>query len=107
MDGPLNIGQCNVLSFNRHADYLDAAYEISNESFLRVSIIKDLGIFFVSKLSFTEHQSYVTNKAKRKLGFIKKTTMDFVKLATIVSLFNSMVVPTITYASPIWSPPTQ
>ena len=104
---PLNINKCKVMSFSRHAGFFDAAYEISDESLLRVSIINDLGVIFDNKLSFAEHQSYVINKAKRKLGFIKRSTRDFVRPATVVSLFKSIVVPTLTYASQIWSPHSQ
>ena len=104
---PLNINKCKVMSFSRHAGFFDAAYEISDEGLLRVSTIKDLGVIFDNKLSFAEHQSYVINKARRKLGFIKRSTRDFVQPATVVSLFKSMVVPTLTYASQIWSPHSQ
>ena len=66
---PLNISKCKVLSFNRQMGHFDAAYEMNNERLQRVSLIKDLGVIFNSKFSFTEYISYVINKTKRKLGF--------------------------------------
>ena len=60
--------------------HFDAAYEINNERLRRVSLIKDLGFIFDDKFSSKEHISYVINKSKRKLRFIKRSTMDFIHI---------------------------
>ena len=80
-----------------------AAYGSNNESLQRVPEIKDLGTIFDNEFSFAK-VSYVINKTKRKLGFIKRSTRVSINPATIVTLFKSMVAPTLTYTSSVTSP---
>ena len=88
---PLNMSKCKVLSLNRQVGHFDTAYKLNNERLQRYSLIKDFGGIFDRTFYFTEHISYVINKAKRKLGFIKRSTMDFIHPMSIVSFFRSMV----------------
>ena len=104
---PLNIGKCAVLSFYRGRGFFDTRYNLNNEDLKRVTTMKDLGVIFSSDLKFGDHLTYVINKAKRKLGFVIRSTFDFKGPNTIIALFKSLVLPILTYAAQIWSPTTQ
>ena len=49
------------------------------------------------------HIEYAIAKANKALGFIKRTTTDFTDIATIIHLYNAMVLPNRIYCSQIWS----
>ena len=69
-----------------------------------MTTIKDLGVFYDSSFSFVDHIQHVTAKALRMLGFIRRATIDFRDPLSLVSLYKSLVLPHLTYASVIWTP---
>ena len=69
--------------------------------------MKDLGILYISDLSFSNHVCYAINKAKKKLGFIIRSTSDFTRPSSVISLFKSLVSPILSYSTQIWSQSTQ
>ena len=73
----------------------------------RVSVIRDLGVYFDSSLSFVNHVDYVISKSSILIGFIKRSTSDFSNITSIVHLYNFLVLPNLTYCSSIWSPFTK
>ena len=83
---------------------VDVAYELTDEGLQRVESIKDLRVFFHSSLSFSDHVAFFVNKTRRKIGFMKRSTKDFMQPYSITSLFKFLVAPILTYAYPIWSP---
>ena len=78
-----------------------------NEELKRVMVMKDLGVIFSSDFKFEDNLTYLINKAKKKLGFVIRSTYDFKRPNTILPLFKSFVVPVLTYTSRIQSPSTQ
>ena len=70
-----------------------------NESFE----IKDLGVTFDSKLSFTSHIDAILAKAKQRLYLLKKSFSSCDDRALILA-FKVYVVPLLEYCSPVWSP---
>ena len=54
--------------------------------------------------SFANHVSYVVNnKAKKKLEFNSRSTSDFTRPSSIITLFKSLILPIHSYAAQIWS----
>ena len=49
------------------------------------------------------HIEYTIAKANIALGFIKRTTTDFTDVASIIHLYNAMILPNLIYCSQIWS----
>ena len=68
--------------------------------------MNDLGVLYSSDLSFSEHVTHAINKAKRKLGFVMRSTSDFTRPSSVISLFKSLDLPILSYAAQIWSPST-
>lgn len=91
----ITIGRSNVLEFN---------YLFKNQPLQKLSVIKDLGVFFDSNLTFQYHIDYVVNKAIKKVNFIKRYTKQFKNLESFRTLYFSFVYSTISYCSVIWRP---
>ena len=104
---PLNTEKCAVLSFYRGRGFFDTKYTMNNEGLKRVTTMKDLGVIFSSDLRFKDHLTHVINRAKKKLGFVIRSTFDFKGLNTILTLFKSLVLSLLTYVAQIWSSNTQ
>ena len=100
----LNIGKCNVMNFCNNHRLVQFQYKLGNAALNNVKSIKDLGVMLDSNLSFKDHVSYICSKAVRVIGFIKKFTSDFKSSSVILYLYNTLVLPILMYASPIWSP---
>ena len=56
------------------------------------------------KLSFAYHIEVILRKAFRTLGFIHRITYNFTNISCIINLFCSLVMPSLLYCSPVWSP---
>lgn len=70
----------------------------------RVSIVKDIGIFFDCKMLFDHHIQQITIKAKKSLGFIIRTSKDFKQIDSIRTLYMSYVNSVLSFGSVIWNP---
>ena len=70
----------------------------------RVSLSKDLGVFFDPSLSFKEHTDYVNNKANKSLGYICRMSTEIRDLFCLKSLYCCWVRSILEYACVIWSP---
>ncbi len=79
-------------------------YTIDNKILKRVSRIKDLGIIFDDKLSFTEHIDDITRKSYRMLGFIFRCGKYFVSQYSMRILYSSLVRNRLEYCSTVWNP---
>ena len=70
----------------------------------RVSIIKDLGVWFDYKLNFKYHISVTTAKTNAVLSLIKRFGREFNDVFVIKSLYTSLVLSIIEYGSIVWMP---
>ena len=69
-----------------------------------VNQFKDLGVIFDSILKFQNHIEYVKNKYLATLGFMYRIGKEFTNITALKTLYFSLVIPILLYASPIWSP---
>ena len=68
--------------------------------------MKDLSVIFNPDLKYgfnPDHLNYIINEAMKKLGFIIRSTYDIKSPNTILTLFESLVLPILTCESQIWS----
>ena len=100
----INIDKCNVISFSRSHNLIIYDYKIDNQSLTRVSLIKDLGVTFDSRLTFTPHLDNIINRANRNWFFICRHTKEFKNPKSIKILYFSLVRSILTYACTIWRP---
>ena len=80
-----------IISFHTTASCFSFNYLIGS------CVIRDLGVYLDSSLSFVNHVDYVISKSSRLIGFIKRSTSDFSNITSIIHLYNSLVLPNLTY----------
>ena len=100
-----NPSKCNVLTIANMNEPLIKFYELEGRVLMHVEAAKYLGVLIERTLTFTGHIKAITNKAKQKLGFLKRNlrgTPTEVRKMAYVSLVRS----SLEYASPIWDPQT-
>lgn len=101
----LNLNKCFVLTFSRKAmNTIVYNYELNNCAISRCNEMKDLGVIFDSKLTFSKHVDYIVSKAFAMIGFIRRNTSEFKDPFTLKSLYISLVRSRLEYCSLIWSP---
>ena len=100
----LNIKKCNYIRFSRSTCPLPHTYFFDGKPINRVDIVRDLGVLFDSKLTFSQHISACCSKALRMLGFVKRNTRDFKNIFTIRVLYLTLVRPHLEGSTIIWSP---
>ena len=63
-----------------------------------------MGVLLDEKMNFKNHINSIVNKAKSTLAWIKRFSYEFNDPFVIKRLFETFVLPTLEYASQIWSP---
>ena len=98
--------QCRVYSTGYRDDKLTASSIVKIlGTFHRIIIaIDDLGVRFDRKLTFSPHVSHACAKASRALYFIKRAASDFKRIFTLKTLYQTIVLPHLTYCSVIFYP---
>lgn len=100
----LNINKCHSFSVHRTLDPIIYDYKIYATTLDRKTEVKDLGVLFDTKLSFSFHIDYVVAKANSMLGFIKRTCAEFSNPYALKSVYMSLVRPFLEYCSIVWCP---
>ena len=100
----LNLDKCSTITYSRSNMPITHNYSIDGRDLSRVTTIKDLGIIFDTRLTFSDHIDAMCSRAMRALGFLKRHTRDFRDVAALVALYNSLVRSILDYGSIVWSP---
>lgn len=103
-DLELNVGKCYILSITRKLSPVIAEYFINGTAIQRVHNIKDLGVHYDSKFTFTGHQEFIVRKAQSMLSFIKRQCHGRFNVSIAKLLYSSIVRSHLEFASSIWSP---
>jgi hypothetical protein len=69
----------------------------------RVSSINDFGVIMDGKINFSEPVDVMVGKAFPMLKFISRLSFEFRDPYTLRSLYTSLVLPKLEYASCVWS----
>ena len=103
---PLNILKCNVIHFSKKLNEILPQYTLQNDILKPSTDIKYLGVTLNEKMNWKTHVTNTTNKAQKVINLIKR---NFYKSSsdTKILCYNTLVRPTLEYASSAWSPHTQ
>lgn len=101
---PLNIDKCQVIHFYKSINPFLIDYYMSGLRLTVTESARDLGVTFCRDLSFSKHIDTVVSRAMRRMGWLKRLTRSFSDVEVIKILFNVYIKPSLTFASPIWSP---
>ena len=103
----INLSKSNIISFSRNPLYPRYEYSIDSSPLVRVDSVRDLRVTYDSTLSFETQIAQCVKKCTRLLGFIRNVTCDFRKVSTLVYLYKTLILPSLTYCASIWAPHTQ
>ena len=73
----LNVSKCQIISFSRKRELFTYDYQIGGDTLSRVEVIKDLGVWFDSKMTFKHHMDATISRANSMLGLIKRFGKEF------------------------------
>ena len=97
--------KCKLLRFTRSKSPIPFTYTLHNHPLESTPTQKYLGIHISKDLSYNSHIDYITNKANRTLGFLRrnlhKCSPDIKHVA-----YNTLVRPTLEYCTAVWDPYT-
>jgi hypothetical protein len=99
----LNINKTRFMSYSRKTNVLRYNYRLGHSVIARTSSIKDLGVFFDSKLCFHNHVDFLFSKWIKLLGLIRSITSSFSSLDCLFVLYTPLVRPRLEYASVVWN----
>jgi hypothetical protein len=98
-----NFSKIRVISFTRKTAPLGYHYRLGNSVILRADCIKDLGVYFDSKLYFHQHVDYLLSHTLKLLGLIRTITFSFSTLDSLLTLYSALVRSKLEYASVVWN----
>ena len=77
------------------------AVAINNLAIERVNSIKFLGVILNDKLRWDEHKTYIKTKICKNIGILNRCR-KILKLNDIISMYNSFILPYLSYCLPLW-----
>lgn len=99
----LTLSKCAFIYFSRRRQPIEYQYHIDSRPLNKVDHIKDLGILFDSKLSFSDHISNLSMRCHRMLGYVFRTSKGL-SSASFKLLYVSLIRSLLEYACIVWSP---
>lgn len=102
----INFNKTAILSFTNSLSPARFSYSFNNCSLSRVTTHKYLGVTFDNRLSWTKHIDYITAKALKKLGYLRRT-LSKAPIDIKLLMYKLLICPIIEYASPVWNPHNQ
>lgn len=100
----LSLNKCKSITFTKKINVTKHEYKLCSAQLEHVSVIKDLGILFDSKLHFDDHINHITSKAYQMFGFVTRTCTCFKRPQSYLLLFKSLIRSQLEYATTIWNP---
>ena len=96
-----NVSKTIHLSFKSK---IATTYKLLDDPIITNTTHKDLGIILSTDLSWNHHHEYITSKAYRMLGLLRRTLSKSSNISVKKLLYLSLVRSQIIYGSPIWRP---
>lgn len=99
----LNVAKCHFVRFTKKQKPVITTYNINSIEINLSLKVKYLGVYFSHNLSWNHHIEYMTAKANRMLGFIRRNFKDCPREVKN-TLYLTYIRPILEYASELWDP---
>lgn len=99
----INTEKTKHMAFSMLSSTPKNAYAVNGTVIENVTTFKYLGVFLTCDLSWRTHIEYITNKALRKLGFLKRS-LYLANSDTRLHAYTTLIRSSLEYASIIWNP---
>ena len=102
----LNEEKCSAMHFSRATRYPTTIfnYTLNGNQIPTKSLHKDLGLIVSANLSWRSHYQFITSRAYKMLGLLRRVFSSSVAESAKRSLYISIVRCQLLYCSPIWHP---
>lgn len=100
----LNINKCFVITYSNKRNNLVFNYTLDDSEITRCSYIRDLGVTFDAKMSFSLHIQNISKDAFKILGFIIRNSREFSNIDSLKLLYGAYIRAKLEYGSIAWSP---
>lgn len=97
----LEIKKCSAVTYGKKR-IVEYDYKINDIVLNRNRVIKDLGIYFDSALTFQNHVDFIVAKVSKIIQFLKRHTRDFRSVDVFRKVYFSYIYNGIMYGSQIW-----
>lgn len=99
----LNTGKTIFMIISRKISPPTTYLHVNNTSLDQVSVFKYLGVVISSKLQWNDHVHYISNKARKRLGFMYRNMRD-ASIATKKHLYKTTIIPILDYCCCVCAP---
>ena len=96
-----NVQKCTLMRFGNVR--VQNNYNLNGILLNSCHVVRDLGVYFDSRLNFQEHISKKINDANKILSLLIRTSHEFTNLETLKILYVSLVRSHLEYASTVWN----
>ena len=98
----LNVEKTHYMVFTKRQNLkVNVPLQIMNVNIKQVDCTKFLGVHIDSHLKWSEHIKFIKNKIAKGLGILNKVRKLLTR-KTIVTLYNSFILPHLTYCIEVW-----
>ena len=98
-----NPSKCNTINITRKTKPIVVAYTLKEEPLDNVKVATYLGVQLANNLTWHNHIAKVSAKGNKTLGFVKRNIKTSSQNTKTLA-YQTLVRPTVEYASCIWSP---
>lgn len=100
----VNAMKCKTMTFSQKRITIHSDYFIKDSLVTRTDSMRDLGVIFDPKLTFSSHIEFITNKSYAMLAFVKRNCYKLFNIDVAKLLFYALVRSNIEFANQVWSP---
>ena len=97
----LNLSKTKYIVFGNRSINTNKKLTINTMEIERVNEVKFLGVLIDSKLCWKPHINYIKTKISKSTAILYKVK-DFLNKCSLYMLYNSFILPYITYCAEVW-----
>ena len=98
------VSKCALISFCRAHPHFTQSYLLNNQEITRCHHHKDLGVIWCNNLSWSDHIQYISARAYKMLGLLRRTFSRYNSHHSKKLLYIHLVRSQLIYCSQIWRP---
>lgn len=87
----INVNKCECITFTRKPNPVIYSYNFNGAPIRRTSLIRDLGVYLDSKMTFSDHIDRIIDQSFKNLGFVIRSCKPFKNLSTLNILYKLMI----------------
>jgi hypothetical protein len=91
------------MSYSRKTNVLLYGYQLCRTAITRSGCVKDVGVFFDTKLYFHNYVDFIFSECMKLLGLIRSIIFRFSSLDSLYVLYHTLVRSKLEYASVAWN----